>query len=206
MRRVGGLGWHPLLFALGGTVVVLLLSMGAQAQTDSRVFQTVPTPTPPVIATPTQRAVGSPPPAPPQEIPSTRRTLALRKAVSPRDVLPGEELQSSLWITNTSAAAVTGIVVFDSIDPALHLLEISATQGAAEVNDRSILVNLGVLETGQTALVIVRTRVDLEARNGQVLLNQATVYYDGGQASSNVVAAGLPPIELPATGQSGRGP
>ncbi len=202
MRRVETTEWRPLLLALGGALVLLALALGTQVQAENWLFQTVPTPTPPVVPTPGQGVT----PRPPGENPSAGGTLTLNKEVVPQDVLPGEELEYRLWITNTSTNAITGIVLADPLDPALDLLEVGATQGAAEVIDRSLIVHVDTLEVGETAFIIIRARVNLEALPGQIILNQATASYGGGQASSNVVAAGLPPDELPATGQDRREP
>lgn len=197
MQRLSLLEWKPLLFALASALLVLSLSLGPQAQADDLPFPTVPSPTPPSVPTPTWEAT----PRSPAEEPPASGTLRLRKQVTPPDVLPGEEIQFNLWLTNTTESAITGIVVVDRLDPFLYLLEVRATRGAAQVQGQSIFVHVGVLEAGQTDVVIIRARIVLEASNGQIILNQASAHFDGGQVDSNIVAAGLPPLELPATGQ-----
>jgi hypothetical protein len=84
---------------------------------------------------------------------------------------------------------------------ALQPLELRATQGAARVRGQSILVDLGFIEAGQTVVLIIRARVSSDTEAGNVILSQATVYFDAGQLRSDVAAAGLPPSVLPATGQ-----
>jgi uncharacterized repeat protein (TIGR01451 family) len=145
-------------------------------------------------------------PRPPDEVPPADRTLVLTMKVEPQDVLPEEELEFSLWLTNVTTSAVTGIVLTDPLDPALRLLEVSATQGAAELRDTTLIVHFGTLEAGQAALLVLRARVDAEAQPGQIILNQVTAFFDGGQVESNVAAAGLPPDRLPATGLQRREP
>lgn len=203
MRRLLSPEWQPLPLALVGLIVVLALAQGPHAQAGNRLFQTVPTPTPRTVPTPTRAVTPRPPSG---ETAPARGTLALSLVAIPHDLLPGEELQFRLWLTNTSAVAITGLIVADPLDPALELLEVRATQGAAEVRDHLLTLDLGTLDAGQTALVLLRTRVTAQARPGQIVLNQATAYFDGGQATSNVAAAGLPPDELPATGRDRRGP
>jgi uncharacterized repeat protein (TIGR01451 family) len=202
MRRVENLELRPLLFGLSCTLLILALGWGPQAQADTYQYQTVPTPTPPTIPTsPTERT-----PRPPDEAPPASPGLLLTKKARPPDILPQEELEFSLWLTNTAASAITGIILTDPLDPALHLLEVSATQGAAELSGGTLLIHLGTLEAGQTVLIVIRTRVAAETRPGQIILNQATAIFDGGRAMSNVAAAGLPPDRLPATGQERREP
>lgn len=202
MRRLLSPEWRPVPLALVGLIVVLVLARGPRAQAGNRIFQTVPTPTPRTIPPPT-RAVT---PRPPAEAPPARGMLALSLVAIPHDLLPGEELQFRLWLTNTSAVAITGLIVADPLDPALELLEVRATQGAADVRDHLLTLDLGTLDAGQTALILLHTRVTAQAWPGQIIANQATAYFDGGQATSNVAAAGLPPDELPTTGQERRGP
>lgn len=202
MRRTENREWRPLLFGLFCTLLILALGQGPQTQAASPLYQTVPTPTPSSVPTPP----GEVTPQPPGEIPTTDRALVLTMKVEPQDVLPQEDLEFSLWVTNATTPAITGIVLTDLLDPDLHLLEVSATQGAAELRDATLMVHLGTLEPGQAALIVLRARVGTEARPGQVILNQVTAYFDGGQVVSNVVAAGLPPDQLPATGLERREP
>ncbi|GEM_PF-2491441 len=207
MRRLLDPEWRPLWLAVAGLLVALALGLGLgpHAQATDRLFQTVPTPTPRTVPTPTAPVTGRPPQA--EEQPAgAAAALALSLTATPHDLLPGEELRFQLWLTNTSAVAVTGLIVADPLDPALELVEVRATQGAAEVQDHLLTLDLGTLDAGQRALVLLRTRLSNQARPGQVILNQVTAYFDGGQIASNVVAAGLPPDELPATGAEWRRP
>jgi hypothetical protein len=121
----------------------------------------------------------------------------------PPDVLPGEELDVRLQIRNAATEATRGVLLSDALDAALQPLEVRASQGAVRVQGQSVVVDLGTVEAGQTVLVLIRARVDPGAAPGQIILNEASLFFDGGQTRSNTAAAGLPPSELPATG---RGP
>lgn len=200
MRRLLTPEWSPLLLALAGLSVTLALALalGPHVQAADRLFQTVPTPTPRTAPTPTVPATGPPPQQEAQ--PTATATLSLSLVALPHDLLPGDELQFRLWLTNTSPIAITGLLVADPLDPALELLEVRATQGAADLRERLLTLDLGTLDAGQMALVLLRTRVSDRAQSGQIVLNQVTVYFNGGQVTSNVAVAALPPDELPATG------
>ena len=202
MRSTENREWRPLLFGLFCALLVLALGRGLRARAASPQYQTVPTPTPATIPTPPDGLT----PRPSGDLPSADRALVLTMEVEPQDILPEEELQFSLWLTNATASAITSIVLTDYLDPALHLLEVSATQGAAELRDATLTVHLGTLEAGQAGLVMLRARVGREAQPGQIILNQVRAFFDGGQALSNVVVAGLPPDRLPATGLERRAP
>jgi uncharacterized repeat protein (TIGR01451 family) len=194
--------WRPLLFAVSGTLLVFALSWGAQVRAGEILFQTVPTPSPGIIPTPP----AAPTPRPPEAEPSAEGALLVHLEASPQDVLPGEEIQFTIQLTNTSASAFTNVVVVDPLDPVLHLLEVRGTQGAVQFRGGSAIIYMGMIEAGRTELLTLRARVDASAQSGQVILNQLRVAFDGGEAISNVVAAGLPPAELPVTGQDRREP
>lgn len=207
MRKLYDLDWLPLALGLAGALLVLALA-SPQAQASQRLLQTVPTPTPRVVPTPAGIVPPSGPPAPDSsgEESASSKGLGLWQTVSPHDVLPGEEVEFSLRITNTLAVAVTGIVLVDALDSILTPLEVKATQGAVRFEDGAAFVDMGTLEPGHSALLILRARVGAEARPGRIILNQITAHYDDTIKSSNIVAAGLPPNALPATGRAGRGP
>jgi uncharacterized repeat protein (TIGR01451 family) len=227
--------WKPALVAIAGVLLVVVLALAPRAQAGSQRFQTIPTPTerttlPPDDDTPVppgRTSTPAPPgpgdtPTPPgpgsTPLPGATLppgaaspnagggTLVVHKDVSRQDVLPGETIQFRLLLSNTGGGPVTGILLTDHLEPSLELQRVSATQGAADVQDSSLVLRMGILEAGQTALVQLDIRVADEAQPGQILLNQAIAYFDGGEVHSEVVALGLPPALLPATGSDRRGP
>lgn len=226
MNRVTLSGWRPLLFALAGVLLGLALALGSSVQA-GHLFQTVPTRTP-KPSPPTETRTPVPPrltstPLPPgsTEAPTSTATtatslpeqavsgggqLTLRLGIDHQDVLPGETVQFDLEILNPSDAAATGISLLDSLDPAFELLRVSASQGMAEVEGQTLTIRLGTVEAGQAALVTIEVEVRETAQTGQIILNQVTAAFDGGTASSDVMVAGLPPAELPATGAERRVP
>jgi uncharacterized repeat protein (TIGR01451 family) len=202
VREIKTGDWRPLLFALAITLLALWLASGPQAQAGNRHFQTVPTPTPQTIPTPAREKT----PRPPADETPVLSNLALYQSANPQDILPGEVIEFTLWLTNTSSAVATGIILVNPLDPTLLLQQVSATQGAVEVSGQAVIVHVGALEAGQTARFIIRARVSSEAQPGHIILSQATAHFDQGEALSNIAAAGLPPDVLPATGRERRGP
>jgi uncharacterized repeat protein (TIGR01451 family) len=130
--------------------------------------------------------------------------LTLRMNVTRPDVLPGEIVQYRIWIGNDSPMPAFDVQVRDTLDPALRLLRISSTQGAAEVEGQTLTLFLSVLDAGQTALAEIEVQVGLDAGAGQIILNQAEAAFRGGKCRSNTVPLGLPPAHLPATGAERR--
>ena len=207
MRRLQDLEWLPLVFGLVGALLVLALA-NPKAEASHRLLQTVPTPTPRYVPTPSGIATpgGRTGSAPSGEKAPILSELVLRQTVSHHDVLPGEELEFSFWLTNTSTVAITGIVLVDALDSLLAPLEVQATQGAVRFEKGTAFVHLGALQPSQSALVVLRARVGAEAQAGHIVLNQFMANFDQGGTSSNVVSVALPPDALPATGRAGRGP
>jgi uncharacterized repeat protein (TIGR01451 family) len=199
MLRLRSPEWRPLLFGLGGALTILALALGSRAQATNRLFQTIPTPTPRIIPGPGGGVL-------PGGESASGDLLTLSAEIAPQAVLPGDEVQLKLRLTNTATDAVAGIGVLDAVDAALQPVAVSATQGAVRVQGQSVFVDVGTMEAGQTALIIIRAEVDSEAQVGQIILNQAVAQFDGGQATSEVVAAGLPPSDFPATGHDRRQP
>lgn len=197
MQRQEPVAQRPILLALAGTLIILVLALGSRAQAANRLFQTIPTPTPRTIpsvsgdADPTQMGDGSAQASP----------LAVSQVIAPVDILPDEELSSRFQVTNITNDEVRDVIFANPLPAMLRPLEIRSTQGAARVQGQSIVVDLGSIEAGQTVVVILRAKVVPDAEAGQVVVNQATVHFDGGQVGSEVAAAGLPPDRLPATGQ-----
>jgi hypothetical protein len=179
-------------------MVFLLLAWGSEAQATSRLFQTIPTPTP---------RTAPPVPQPgmtvqPGEEPVAGGIVTVSQEMLPPDVLPGQEIDVRLQIRNDATESTRGVLLSDELDAALQPLEVRASQGAARVQGQSVVVDLGTVEAGQTVLVLIRARVDPGAVPGLIILNQASLFFDGGQTRSNTAAAGLPPSELPATGRA----
>ncbi len=209
--------WRPLLFAFGALLVIVGLAAGTRAEADSRVLQTIPTATPRITLPPPtdtplpgETPVPDPTGAPPTPLPTgtgpATDSLEVTKEASPSDVLAGDEAVFRIRLSNDHETAVTGIVVADSLDPALEPQQVSATQGFAEVDGQSLAIHIGTLESGESAVIVIRTRVRASAQQGQVILNWAIAYHDTGQTVSNTVAIALPPNRLPDTGAIGRRP
>jgi hypothetical protein len=178
-------------------MVFLLLAWGSEAQATSRLFQTIPTPTP---------RTAPPVPQPgttvqPGEEPATGGVVTASQEMLPPDVLPSQEIDVRLQIRNAATEATRGVLLSDELDAALQPLEVRASQGAVRVQGQSVVVDLGTVEAGQTVLVLIRARVDPGAAPGQIILNEASLFFDGGRTRSNTAAVGLPPGELPATGR-----
>ena len=132
--------------------------------------------------------------------------LACSAAIGRADVLPGEGVEYALLITNRGSAAAASVILWYVTAPGTELVRVSATQGAVDVQAGQVTLRLGFVESAQSVLAILDLRAHASAMPGQVFLQQATIYFDGGQAQCNVVAFGTRPDRLPATGAARRLP
>jgi uncharacterized repeat protein (TIGR01451 family) len=166
------------------------------------------TPSGDASATPTQAAIPGTPGATPPLLPTSGPTAQIVPScwaeVSREDVLPGEQIQYSIQVT--ADVPLTSVVVQDELNPGLELLRVSATQGSVDVRGQTVTLSLGILEPGLTAMAVLDVRVSASAVAGQVFVQQAVLFFDGGQVRCNAVAVGSPPDHLPATGADGRQP
>ena len=163
---------------------------------------------PPPGATATQPA-GTPGATAPTELPAQpapAAVLACSAETGRADVLPGEDVEYALLISNTGTAPAASVILQDLMRPGIELVRVSATQGAVEVEAGLVTLRLGFIEPGQSALAILDLRASTAAQPGHVFLQQAVVYFDGGQAQCEVVAFGTWPDHLPATGATRRQP
>jgi len=142
----------------------------------------------------------------PTAVPTEPVVSSCRAEVSRQDVLPGEEIQYAIWVANAGVLPATSVILQDTISPGLELLRVSATQGVADVQGQTVTLRIGIIEPGQTVLALFDLRVGRSAVAGQVFLQQAVAFFDGGRARCNVVAAGMPPDHLPPTGAERRQP
>ena len=191
-----------ILVGFAAAVMVFALVLGSQVQATGRLFQTIPTATPRTIPVPTSD--GTSPGL--GEGAASGTGLVVRQVMTPQDVMPGQTVSIQVMVTNTMEEDAVNVLLLDGLDPALQPVSVKATQGAARVEGQSVLIDVGTMEAGQSILAIIETRVEPLSRNGQIILNQATVEYAGGQADSEVAAVGLPPTDLPATGRNRRAP
>ncbi|HEX4955293.1 MAG TPA: hypothetical protein VF017_18035 [Thermoanaerobaculia bacterium] len=108
--------------------------------------------------------------------------LALSVTDSPDPVSPGGEVTYVWTVTNTGAAADSGVMLTDPLPPELSLLSATPSQGSC-AGSSLVVCNLGVIAGGSSASVVVSAAVALSAVGA--LTNTASV--DGVQLDPNLV-------------------
>lgn len=141
---------------------------------------------------------------PPDPSPSIMLTCGAR--IEREDVVAGDTVQYSILVTNVGAAPAGSVILRDQVAQGIELLRISATQGSAEVEAGLVVLRLGIIESGQSALAVLDLRTSASVLAGQIFVQQADTYFDGGHAMCNIVAFGTRPDHLPRTGEARRQP
>jgi len=172
-----------------------------------------PTPTPTVTPTvpggptntplPPPPPTNPPPPPPPQPPPApSLADPSITKAADVAFAMVGDLVQFTVTVANPNSVSLPNIVVVDTLPRQLDLVSATPSQGTFtfDPNPNTLTFTLGSLEAGQTATIVIRTRVNAQAQPGDVLRNVASVFADGqfrGQAEALVTVI---PSLLPAAG------
>jgi uncharacterized repeat protein (TIGR01451 family) len=165
-----------------------------------------PTPTPSPTPTDTPTPGGTPPPGStltpgvPGGTPSGSfivvDNLVLEKSVNPPFAQGGAIAVWTIRVSNNSAAAVSDIVITDTVPNGLEVISTATSRGTLTQNGRQITVQIGTLSPGQQVTITIRTRVGTGA-NIPLVYDNLAVSSNGSQDSARLVIAN----ELVATGE-----
>jgi large repetitive protein len=86
--------------------------------------------------------------------------VTISKGVDPALVFPGENLTWTIEVRNTSAVTATGVVVRDTLPPAVSIQSTSADSGSVSVNGQDVVWNIGTLAPGQSMRLRIITQVN----------------------------------------------
>ena len=154
-----------------------------------------PTPTSP-LPTPVPAATATP------EAGVDRADPVITKRGEPSEALPGEEVVFTLEVTNQGKHAAVDVVVTDEMTEYLEIVEVTTTQGIVRIEGQVVIVDVGVLGPDFAVVIVIRTRVRLDAPSPLVLQNVAVLHSpNGGDRASPPVIITIPDtVLLPKTG------
>lgn len=120
---------------------------------------------------------------------SVSKSAKVIQQIQPDGLLhPNDALQYDLVITNTGAAAATGVVLHDAIPAGTTFIQVASSQGSVTATQPDLLVNIGTMAPG--AVVTVTLQVRVNAPIGSTVTNVADVACvetTGCPATSNIV-------------------
>jgi uncharacterized repeat protein (TIGR01451 family) len=160
-----------------------------------------PTATPkplPEELTPTPVPTATPSPMPTVAVPE----LVLAQTSSSEMVEPGAELTFTLQLTNPGPQGLQDVLIEDILPDALLLLDVAAYGGEPEVSGNRFSVLLDRLAPGLPVIITVRAQVASDTAAGAVIDHQPTVTVAGLEQRWPLLSVGLPPTQLPPTGDS----
>jgi uncharacterized repeat protein (TIGR01451 family) len=131
----------------------------------------------------------------------------------PNPVIIDSNLTYTVTIFNSSSAPATGVGLTHQIAASLSILAIEPSQGSCTPSGNTISCNIGTIAAGQNAIVVVRTRANIEGLATSVATVQgnepdAEPLNDSATTVTQVRTAGVPDLiatllEGPGVGSTG---
>ena len=115
----------------------------------------------------------------------------------------GDPVQFTITAFNPNAVEVRSVVVVDPLPPEVDYLSATTTQGSFfyDANTHTLTFDLGTLAAGQTATMVIQTRVNALGQPQQEVRNTATLWVSGRNiGDSNTVVVRLIPSQIPEAG------
>ena len=115
-------------------------------------------------------------------------------------VVPGQQVTLRFVVANESDADLTDLLVCAPLEAMLERGAVSASDGAARLVAGGLIFELATLAAGDSAQVEIQLTIPTDAPLSSVIENQAWLFADGIQASTDLLTWALPPAYLPPTG------
>ncbi len=165
-----------------------------------------------VTATPTRPAGGVPSPVLPDRCwamptpgfsPQSAQDVSIVAESDQFLVVPGQQVTLRYIVANEGDTDLTDLLVCAPLEAILGRGAVTASDGEARLVADGLIFELVELAAGDSAQVEVQLTVPATAPLGSVIENQAWLFADGLQASSDLLTWALPPAYLPPTGHRG---
>lgn len=115
-------------------------------------------------------------------------------------VVPGQQVSLRFVVTNNGDTDLTNVLVCAPIEAMLRRGAVSASDGEATLVADGLIFELAELAAGDSAQAEIQLTVPANTPLGSVIENQAWLFADGLQASTDLLTWALPPAYLPPTG------
>jgi uncharacterized repeat protein (TIGR01451 family) len=93
---------------------------------------------------------------------------AIIKSVDTTIAGPGSDVTWTIMVSNPNPVALTNVQVSDTLPAQLEIISVSTPVGAATVSGSAVNITIPTLNPGQTANIIVHSRVRKDAQGGQI--------------------------------------
>lgn len=115
-------------------------------------------------------------------------------------VVPGQQTTLRYIVANQGDSDLTGLLVCAPLEPSLERGAVTASDGDARLLADGLVFELATLAAGASVQVELQLAIPADAPLGSVIENQAWLFAEGVQASSDLLSCALPPAYLPPTG------
>lgn len=115
-------------------------------------------------------------------------------------VVPGQQTTLRYIVVNQGNSDLSGLLVCAPLEPFLERGAVTASDGEAQLVADGLVFELATLAAGASAQVELQLAIPADAPLGSVIENQAWLFAEGIQASTDLLSWALPPAYLPPTG------
>src|SRR3990172_3828644 len=182
------------------SLIVLLAGHAARPAAASPALGFTPTPAPTATDTPLPPTAT---PEPPDKPGPTLVDPVITKVVNVQLAQVGDVVVFTITAFNPNAVEVRNVVVVDPLPREVDYLGATTTQGPFfyDAGAHSVTFDLGTLAAGQTATLVIETRVNALGQPQTELRNTAVLWVSGSQrGASNTVVVQIIPAQIPETG------
>jgi len=139
-----------------------------------------------------------------EDTPSGTRNVSISNSVSPTSVQTGNETTYTIKVTNSGSGAVTDVTVTDTFSQYVDISSHKTSKGSDDLSSRTLTVNIGTLNAGQSATITVKVKVNSVATTNTTVSNYAYMTYKFGSTtysgSASVSFSLVRSSTLPGTG------
>jgi len=127
--------------------------------------------------------------------------MSITKSVSPQQAGVNQNLNFTLQVKNSGSSDASSVVVVDSFPTYLDIVSVNTNQGTTSTSGRTVQINIGTLDAGDSVRITINTKVNSTATTNQTATNFATMTFNGNQTiQSNTVSPKVIGSQLPTTG------
>jgi LPXTG-site transpeptidase (sortase) family protein len=118
-----------------------------------------------------------------EDTPSGTRNVSISNSVSPTSVQTGNETTYTIKVTNSGSGGVTDVEVTDTFSQYVDIVSHKTSKGSDNLSSRTLTVNIGSLNAGQSATITVKVKVNNVATTNTTVSNYAYMTYKFGSTT-----------------------
>ncbi len=118
-----------------------------------------------------------------EDTPSGTRNVSISNSISPTSVKSGQEATYTIKVTNSGSGSVTDVEVTDTFSQYVDITSHKTSKGSDDLSTRTLTVDVGTLNAGQSATITVKVKVNNVATANTTVSNYAYMTYKFGSTT-----------------------